>query len=173
MTDEFYVASIYIADDPYAFPVLQWVSHPLVIISSLITTQSCSKLLTSTLMQDSDPANGKKYTAVLDMNVVEYSTRLGTTSTRGYNGIIPGPMLVMEPCETYHITLRNRMQGYPQGRDGGFNSLKDPYVTNLHTHGLHVSSASPADDPAIYIPAEYEFDYVISIQCDHSGGLHW
>ncbi len=87
--------------------------------------------------------------------------------------MIPGPMLVMEPCETYHITLRNRMQGYHQGPAGGFYSPHDPYVTNLHTHGLHVSPAAPADDPTVVIDPEYEFEYVISIPCDHSGGLHW
>ncbi len=43
--NEFHVVSVFIADDPYAFPVLQWVSHPLLIISLLITSELTSTLL--------------------------------------------------------------------------------------------------------------------------------
>jgi hypothetical protein len=44
----------------------------------------------------------------------------------GYNGTIPGPMLITEPGDTINIRLQN---SYKQ-------------ATNFHGHGLHVGSAS-------------------------------
>lgn len=50
----------------------------------------------------------------------------------------------MEACQTYHLTLTNSLEEPNPG--GEFNTMKDPNSTNLHTHGLHISGESPADD---------------------------
>lgn len=117
---------------------------------------------------------GKAHTATLSIGVVEYDApRDVRVRTRAYNGMMPGPLLVMQACETYHITLQNRMQGFPAGPNGGWNTFQHPYDTNLHTHGLHVAPAAPGDDPKIEVLAGEEHEYVITIPCDHVGGLHW
>ena len=42
----------------------------------------------------------------------------------------------------------------------GHNVFKDPDITNLHTHGLHVSGETPADDPLRVINGGECGDYV-------------
>ena len=57
---------------------------------------------------------------------------------------IPGPTIRMEACQTYELTYTNNLEGPNPG--GEWNHMKDPNTTNIHTHGLHISGESPADD---------------------------
>lgn len=57
--------------------------------------------------------------------------------------------------------------------NGAHNSMRDPYITNLHTHGLHTSPVAPGDDPSLAIGPDEQYEYEIILPCDHSGGLHW
>ena len=57
---------------------------------------------------------------------------------------IPGPTMRMEACQTYQVTVTNSLEGPNPG--GKWNTMKDPNTTNIHTHGLHISGESPADD---------------------------
>lgn len=57
---------------------------------------------------------------------------------------IPGPTIRMEACLTYQLTVTNALEGPNPG--GNWNTMKDPNTTNIHTHGLHLSGESPADD---------------------------
>lgn len=50
----------------------------------------------------------------------------------------------MEACQTYQVTVTNSLEGPNPG--GKWNTMKDPNTTNIHTHGLHISGESPADD---------------------------
>src|SRR5262249_11021645 len=50
------------------------------------------------------------------------------------------------------------------------NSL--PQMTNLHTHGLHVSPSGNSDNPLLHIDPDDTFDYHIDIPPDHAGGLN-
>lgn len=50
----------------------------------------------------------------------------------------------MEACQTYHLTLTNMLE--EPNPTGPMNTLRDPNATNVHTHGLHISGESPADD---------------------------
>lgn len=50
----------------------------------------------------------------------------------------------MEACQTYQLTFTNALEWPSPG--GSWNTLKDPNTTNIHTHGLHISGESPADD---------------------------
>jgi len=43
--------------------------------------------------------------------------------------------------------------------------------SNIHTHGLHVSSLE--DDPAIKVPPGTEYLYEYNLPEDHAGGTHW
>lgn len=52
---------------------------------------------------------------------------------RAYNGTIPGPMLITEPGDTIKLTLVNDLEN-------------DLDISNLHTHGLHVSPVGDGDN---------------------------
>jgi FtsP/CotA-like multicopper oxidase with cupredoxin domain len=51
--------------------------------------------------------------------------------------------------------------------------FKDPNVTNLHTHGLHLSGESPGDDVTRFFEGGFGGDFVYDIPADHMGGTFW
>jgi FtsP/CotA-like multicopper oxidase with cupredoxin domain len=79
--------------------------------------------------------------------------------------------LLLQACKTYVITVKNTMQGYTTPSVSNYNSYRDPYVTNLHTHGLHISGDAGADDVTVEIKGGKEYDYTYVIPCDHAGTL--
>jgi FtsP/CotA-like multicopper oxidase with cupredoxin domain len=99
--------------------------------------------------------------------VVEYDLDVGVTSVNingatakmmTYNGFFPGATMVAERGDMLRVNLKNSL---PMSL--GDNILGHPrYLTNLHTHGLHVSPAGMADNVMrIFMPGEtgtYEYD---------------
>ncbi len=79
---------------------------------------------------------------------------------RAYNGKIPGPMLITEPGDTLNITLQNDLQNPKQ-------------VTNLHTHGLHVSPVGYGDNVVHAIDPGETWPISIKIPENHFIGLDW
>lgn len=76
---------------------------------------------------------------------------LGLLSTRAYRDAggaksygVPGPTIRMDRTQTYRIVLSNALPY--QDPSTKVNDYKDNEITNLHTHGLHVSGESPQDD---------------------------
>ncbi len=53
------------------------------------------------------------------------------------------------------------------------NVFKDPNVTNVHTHGVHISGETPADDVTRFFEGGFGGDYVYEIPADHMGGTFW
>jgi FtsP/CotA-like multicopper oxidase with cupredoxin domain len=84
---------------------------------------------------------------------------------------IPGPTMTMTPGETYVLTFKNTLDWEPPSLE--HNVLKDPNITNIHTHGLHVSGETPADDVTRLINGGECGDYVYEIPDDHMGGTLW
>ena len=86
----------------------------------------------------------------LNMAVYTYNGPAVVQNTRGYNGELLGPTIRVNPGDTLTITLTNSLS--QEGFDTG--SLHNQYrqfdVTNLHTHGLHVSGEAPGD--SIFTP---------------------
>ncbi|CAM9249240.1 unnamed protein product, partial [Hapterophycus canaliculatus] len=95
-------------------------------------------------------ANGV-FSGEIEMGVATMDNFWGQTTTRGFNGQIPGPTIRMEACQTYQLTYINNLEG--PNPSGDWNSMKDPNTTNIHTHGLHISGESPADD-VLYVQLE-------------------
>jgi FtsP/CotA-like multicopper oxidase with cupredoxin domain len=100
-----------------------------------------------------------------------------TLDTRAYRqpGVgsfsIPGPTMLMNPGETYVLTFKNSLEFREPTHEE--NKLKDPDVSNIHTHGLHISGDSPGDDVTRLINGGMCGDYVYKIQGDHMGGHNW
>ena len=53
------------------------------------------------------------------------------------------------------------------------SQYKDPNTTNLHTHGLHISSNSPGDNVFHVVEPGTEFTYQYDLPDDHAGGTFW
>ena len=84
---------------------------------------------------------------------------------------IPGPTMYMSPGQTYVLTLKNSLPFEEPSPE--HNTLKDPNITNIHTHGLHISGETPSDDVTRIIQGGYCGDYVYEIGPDHMGGTNW
>ncbi len=84
---------------------------------------------------------------------------VGTRDARAqtYEQMYPGPTLEVRSGERLRVDLVNDM----------------PQVTNLHTHGLHVSSDSPSDDVLFGIPPGKRFQYEYDLPADHPAGTYW
>jgi hypothetical protein len=76
---------------------------------------------------------------------------------RGYNGLVPGPMLLTEPGDTLNLTVINDLD----------------QVTNLHTHGLHVSPLGNGDNVLVAANPGDTLSVSIKIPDDHFIGQDW
>jgi FtsP/CotA-like multicopper oxidase with cupredoxin domain len=99
-----------------------------------------------------------------------------TLTTRAYRQAgsefsIPGPTISMAPGETYVLTFKNLLPW--EEPSPVHNEFKDPNITNIHTHGLHVSPETPADDITRLINGGECGDYVYEIPQNHMGGTLW
>jgi len=102
--------------------------------------------------------------------------------TRGINGGVPGPTLRMKPGETLSLTLKNDMMA---SNNVDCSTTGSEYceasITNLHTHGLHVSSKGIVDGLAAEsdnifattAPGGGSTPYAFTIPANHMGGTHW
>ncbi|HEY2070343.1 MAG TPA: multicopper oxidase family protein [Rhizomicrobium sp.] len=128
-----------------------------------------------------------KLTAALD---VRYSDRATTTIAgchvhlRTYNGALVGPTLRVHPGDQMDITLTNDLpengavcttpEEMAMGHMSEAESEKVLSVTNLHTHGLHVSPSGISDNIFIQIcPGGKTQHYVIDVPKDQPPGTYW
>jgi FtsP/CotA-like multicopper oxidase with cupredoxin domain len=120
-----------------------------------------------------------------DPSMVEVTLRIGAARfageysawVRAYvdeygNPYFPGPVIRFRRGDLVRIKLINMLDGEIYGNNG-HNEFSHPNVTNLHTHGLHISSLIPADNVLIKIYPGEEYNYGYEIPHDHLGGTHW
>ena len=72
----------------------------------------------------------------------------------------PGPMLQVEAGARYKLTLRN---AHPDAS----------VVTNLHTHGLHISGSGNSDDVTRSVSSGKCLGINITIDASHCPGTYW
>merc|ERR1711935_1067068 len=133
------------------------------------------------------------YTTATVMKVEQYTasfTMAGGAAaafsfkTRGYNiadstistttnTLQVGPTFHASAGDTMKITLDNDMPANPTVEATTMNTLHSPMSTNLHTHGLHISSNDPQDDVYVTVAPGGTNAYEYSIASDHMGGTHW
>lgn len=149
-------------------------------ILALAGTAQASVCPTSNVIQD--PAQfqwtqqNDYWTGTLEFGEATLNFGADTLTTRAYRQAggsysIPGPTIKMTPGQTYVLTFKNLLPY--QTPSTVENDFKDPNISNLHTHGLHVSPRSPADDVMRLINGGYCGDYAYAIEADHMGGTLW
>jgi FtsP/CotA-like multicopper oxidase with cupredoxin domain len=120
------------------------------------------------------------YVGTLVYDEFTFTTASGETlTTRAYgqelNGnvslSVPGPTIRMTPGNKYVLRYENRLPYQAPSPD--HNVLKDANISNLHTHGLHISGESPGDDVTRFFEGGYGGDFVYDIPADHMGGTFW
>ncbi len=94
----------------------------------------------------------------LDVGMTPININGATANMLTYNGHFPGATMVAARGDVLRVNLRNSL---PMSL--GNNILGHPrYITNLHTHGLHVSPTGLADNVMrMFMPGEtglYEYD---------------
>ena len=119
---------------------------------------------------------GSHFFGVLEMGEASFTINGETLTTRAYRQedgtySIPGPTIVMEPGKKYVLRFKNTLPYQPLVED--HNVFKDPNVTNVHTHGLHISGESPGDDVTRFFEGGFGGDYVYEIPGNHMGGTYW
>jgi len=97
--------------------------------------------------------------------------------TMNYNGDFPGPTLVLCPGDRLVIHLENDLGATPAAWQQvpplhhihqGMGQL-----TNLHTHGLHVSPSGNSDNVFLSFAPGESFTYEYEIPESHTPGLNW
>lgn len=84
---------------------------------------------------------------------------------------IPGPIIHIKRGSTFQITLHNDLALGSHADRKIFNGFGDANITNLHLHGLHISSKFPGDDMSIRVNPGKTFTYTYTISDDHAAGL--
>ena len=120
--------------------------------------------------------HGSYSSGTLVMGEATFNINGETLTTRAYAQegqpfSIPGPTMVMEPGRKYVVRFKNLLPFEPLSTE--HNTLKDPNVTNVHTHGLHISGVTPSDDVTRFFEGGYGGDFVYDIPSDHMGGSYW
>ncbi|MDH3336517.1 MAG: multicopper oxidase domain-containing protein [Gammaproteobacteria bacterium] len=107
--------------------------------------------------------------ATLMINGETLTTRVYAQEGGQYS--IPGPTLIMQPGGQYVMQFKNLLPHEALTHD--HNTFTDPNVTNVHTHGLHISGESPGDDVTRAFEGRRGGDYVYDIPANHMGGTFW
>ncbi len=154
---------------------------PLVILVFAVTTtahaQSCgsNNLVVNPPIFNWAPDNGYETgTLVMDEATLTINSETLTTRVYAQEGgqySIPGPTLIMQPGGQYVMQFKNLLPYEPLTRE--HNTFTDPNVTNVHTHGLHISGESPGDDVTRAFEGRRGGDYVYDIPANHMGGTYW
>jgi FtsP/CotA-like multicopper oxidase with cupredoxin domain len=103
---------------------------------------------------------------------------------RSYNGQLVGPTFRVRPSDVLNIDLDNRLpfetpprvqaQFEQESRKANLGTFRAEFnVTNLHTHGLHVSPSGNSDNVLLNIPPQTSFPYEIRLPNDHPSGTFW
>lgn len=108
----------------------------------------------------------------INLGALRLETPTANFTTRGF-GDVPGPTIFVEAGDQLRIHLNNLLQNVDNGDDIALNNIRSVNTTNLHTHGLHVSSSAPGDDVFIEVLPQHAYDYIIDIPAFHMGGTHW
>ncbi len=120
--------------------------------------------------------NGDHFSGVMEIGEASFTIGSDTITTRAYKQAggsfsIPGPTMKLVPGQKYVLRFHNTLPYAPLSTE--HNVFKDPNVSNIHTHGLHISGETPGDDVTRSFEGGRGGDFVYDIPLDHMGGTYW
>jgi FtsP/CotA-like multicopper oxidase with cupredoxin domain len=93
---------------------------------------------------------------------------------RTWEGRLVGPTLRVNPGDMLKVRVLNCLPpDLPTMHVPDMNRAHGINVTNLHTHGLHVSPSGNADNVFVEVDSGVEFPYEYQIENDHPEGTFW
>lgn len=130
---------------------------------------------TTNSFQEPEEIHSVDHKLTMTLVAIKAFNRIGNDPVylRSYNGKLTGPTLRAKPGDTLYITLKNDLPPEKPGDQTGHNTLHDFNVTNLHTHGLHVSPSGNSDNVLLTINPGETQKYEIKIPLDHPAGTFW
>ncbi|HEY3423723.1 MAG TPA: multicopper oxidase family protein [Negativicutes bacterium] len=117
------------------------------------------------------PEATKNSDGVFEITAQEAQVKLnGTTATLlTYNGSFPGPVIRAGKGETLKLNFKNSLPA-----TDSLNFLgHQRNITNIHTHGLHVSPKEPADAMMIMLKPGQSYSYVYDLSKEEPGHLNF
>ena len=142
-------------------------------------------------------SQGGVLSTTLDVRYADNTIGGDPVRLRSYNGQLIGPTLRAKPGDVLRIRLDNHLpatvapaaapapsgghghrRAAPAATHAGHHTgdINRPHgfnVTNLHTHGLHVSPAGNSDNVLVEVGPGQSFDYTIAIPPGHPPGTFW
>lgn len=109
----------------------------------------------------------------LHLDTVPYESEQLKFIGRGYNGMRPGPLWRVKAGDEITVHLHNDLSDKDNMASYVTNDYHKPNTTNLHTHGLHVSSKDPGDNVLVEVPPGEKRTYKYELGKDHMAGNHW
>ncbi len=107
---------------------------------------------------------------------VEVEAKIAPVNVQGtavdvltYNGSFPAPTIRVRKGDLLKVRFRNSLPPTSQRNDLGFTRN----VTNLHTHGWHVSPSGNADNIFLHFKPDEEFEFVYNTSLQEAGTLSW
>jgi suppressor of ftsI len=91
-----------------------------------------------------------------------------------YNGVFPGPTLMVRPGDFVDLTFNNRIVADQADTKPGYGRPpRATNQTNLHYHGMHISPVAPADYMGVMVDPNGSYRYRFQIPSNHPAGLFW
>jgi len=75
--------------------------------------------------------------------------------------------------DTLTVTLRNKLPVAGFDTSSLHNQYRTLDVTNIHTHGLHISGEAPGDSIFTEVAAGESYTYTYKLPTNHMGGTFW
>jgi len=131
----------------------------------------CSVVLEASVEDSPFPAAGKN----IKLRSPIYTLREANGFKKNLPGLV-GPILRVGKGDTLRILIKNRLKADllpTEPPDRPENYPMGYAVTNLHTHGLHVSPSGMADNVYQEIKPNDEHQFIYQILEDHPAGTFW
>ncbi|KNC86506.1 hypothetical protein SARC_01336 [Sphaeroforma arctica JP610] len=98
-----------------------------------------------------------------------------TFNSRLYNNAYPAPTIRCRAGDTVWVKLNNVSQDNNATRESemSLNELHHPNSTNLHLHGMHISSEGRQENVVLTVDPGFSFQYVYEITPEHHSGTSY
>jgi FtsP/CotA-like multicopper oxidase with cupredoxin domain len=109
------------------------------------------------------------FEAVVDAKVTSVNINGTTANLLTYNSSFPGPTVCINKGDLLKLHFKNSLLPTSETSILGFQNN----VTNLHTHGLHVSPSGNSDNVFLHFEPGEEFLFEYDTRNHEAGNLNW